>query len=455
MEVPEVHYVIADDDVRVAYQDYGSGPPTVLVQTALGHLEGYWEFGTLRRLYERMAANLRILTFDHRGNGMSDGFTEPPSLEDRALDVKAVMDEVGIDRANLFGFDFGAQVAIGFAARYPERVERLVLANARIGPSARSRADALYPEAEQPGPPTGSEVERTLNMVGIEVDEAFTHFSPSVAKYPEDVRLMPRFERLVGSRDVHRRQIESVTDVDVTDIAPLVATPTLVTHTLGDRRFHVGYARLLAELIPDATLLEVAGEDHMFWLADDWREITDAHINFLTDSVVSAPVERRFAVVLFTDIVESTSTSLAAGDDEWRLRLDAHDRISRRVVTHHDGSLVKQTGDGILATFDAPSRAVDTSIDLRDELAESGIRIRAGIHAGEVEVRGDDIAGAVVNLAARVEQAAPEGFIYTTATIRDMLIGSSHSFEPAGTHHLKGFEDEWLLYRIGITPAHL
>jgi class 3 adenylate cyclase len=451
MEFPEVRYVITDDDVRIAYQDFGSGPPTVFVPTILGHLEGYWEFEPLRRLYERMAANLRILMFDHRGNGMSDGFKEPPSLEDRALDVEAVIDNVAVEQANLLGFAYGAQVAIGFAAQYPERVDRLTLANARVGLSAKSRAEELNPGAGQPDPSGSAEAAlQTFDMVGIEVDESFTHFSPSAAKSPDDLRLVPKFQALVGTRDVYERQIKSFVDFDVVDIAPLVRAPTLVTHTRGNRLLHVGYARLLAELIPDSTLVEFEGDDHMFWLADNWRDIVDAQIRFITDSDVDAPVERRFAVIVFTDIVGSTSASLASGDDEWHRRLDTHDRISRRVITRHAGSVIKNTGDGFLATFNTPSQAVDAVVQLRDELADASIPIRAGIHAGEVEVRGDDIAGAVVNLAARVEQTASEDDIYATATIKDMLIGSHHNFESVGSHKLKGFDGDWPLYRIAL-----
>ena len=175
-------------------------------------------------------------------------------------------------------------------------------------------------------------------------------------------------------------------------------------------------------------------------------------ITFITGSDVDTPKSRKFAVVLFTDMVESTSASLEAGDDRWRRRLDTHDRISRQIVARHNGSVTKHTGDGILATFDMPSEAVDAAQELRDLLAESGIRIRAGLHAGEVEIRGDDISGAVVNLAARVEQAATDGDIYTTSTVRDMLIGSALRFESVGSQQLKGFEGDWALHRVESFP---
>ena len=449
MEVPNVRYVVSDDDVRIAYQDFGSGPPTVFALSVWSHLEGLWEQELIRRVFERMASNLRVLMFDQRGTGMSEGFIEAPSLQDRTLDIKAVIRGAGIEETNLIGFDFGGQVAIGFAAGYPEHVNRLVVINSRVGLSAKQRADQLHPGAEEPKPWGSAQAQLEQDdLYGIEFDDSYTYFSPSMAKYPDYVRWGPTIQRLVGSRAVIKRQIESMASVDVVNSAPHVLAPTLVTHTVGNRMSHVGYARLLAELIPGSKLMEFEGDDLDYWLADNWRDIVDAHITFITDLDVDSPPDRRFAVVLFSDIVGSTSASLASGDSEWHRRLDTHDRISRRVIERNDGAIIKNTGDGILATFNTPSQAVDAMIQLRDELTESQILVRAGIHAGEVEVRGDDIAGAVVNLAARVEQAAADGDIYTSATIKDMLLGSSHSFEDAGSHKLKGFDGDWALYRI-------
>ncbi len=451
VDVPDVRFVVTDDDVRIAYQDFGTGPSTVFALSLWSHLEGLWEQELIRRVFERMASNLRVLMFDQRGTGMSDGFIEAPSLEDRTLDIRAVMSSAGIEQANLIGFDFGAMVAIGFAVAYPEHVNRLVVINSRVGLSAKQKAGELNPEAEEPKP-WGSPKARLeqADFFGVEFDDSYTYFSPSMAKYPDYVRWGPTIQRLVGSRDVIKRQIESVAPIDVVDSAPRVQAPTLVTHTLGNRMYHVGYARLLAELIPDSKLLEFMGDDQDYWLADNWRDIVDAHITFITDLDVDAPVDRRFSVVVFTDIVGSTSASMASGDDEWHRRLDTHDRISTRVITRYAGSVIKNTGDGLLATFDTPSQAVDAVIQLRDELADARIPIRAGIHAGEVEVRDDDIAGAVVNLAARVEQKASDDDIYTTATIKDMLIGSHHNFESVGSHQLKGFDGVWPLYRIAL-----
>ena len=225
-----------------------------------------------------------------------------------------------------------------------------MLANARVGASAEQRAGKLNPGAEHPGPPSDSgPFADDLDFIGVDVPESIEYFSPSVSKNPDELRSAPNFQARIGSRDVYKRQTESLSQLDVLEVAPLVQAPTLITHTRGNRFIHVGYARLLAELIPDSTLTEFEGDDQVLWIADNWREIIDAHIAFITQSDIDVPIERRFAVVLFTDIVGSTVSSVASGDNQWRHQLDIHDRITARVVSQQDGTIVKNTGDGILA----------------------------------------------------------------------------------------------------------
>ena len=440
---------MTEDDVRIAYQEFGGGPPTVYVPSLFTHLEGQWEHELVRRLFDRMAANLRVLTFDHRGAGMSDGYEVSPTLSERALDIQSVLDAARIERANLIGFEGGAQVAVAFAASRPERVERLVVVNARVGRSAAEKADELNPGADEPLLMTMAESHLArADTHGTELGEDVTLISPSAAKYPDYLRWLVRARRLFGPRDAYKRQVASIINLDIADVAPLVRAPTLITHTAGNRLFHVGYARLLAELIPDAALVEIEGDDQDYLLADNWSDIVDAHIRFITGADVQPPVQRRFAVVLFTDLVGSTQSSMASGDEHWHRQLDTHDRISREVVSRTRGSIIKHTGDGQLATFDAPSQAIDAAKLMHDRLTEAGMIIRAGIHAGEVEIRGHDISGAVVNLAARVQETAEDGRIRTTAAIKDLLIGSDFRFEAVGSHDLQGFDEPWTLYRV-------
>ena len=450
MDAPKIEFVMTDDGLRTAYQVFGSGPPSVSVPVAESAIEGYWFPGPLRTLMERTAANLRVALFDHRGAGLSDGFETSPTLAERALDIKAVMDATGMDRASLMGFGFGAQVAVAFAAEYPSRVDRLVLTNGRVGRSAKAMADALAPGAPEPLPTFLSKDNLVpLDDVGVKVDEdLLLYTNPSMAKYPDLFEHLLKFGRLAGSRSAQRRQVASVTDTDIVDVAPRVEAPTLIIHTVGSRFHHVGYARYLKQLIPDATLLELPGDDEMYWISDNWKDYVDAGITFVANITVEAPLERRLAMVMFTDIVGSTATSIASGDSEWRNRLDMHDRVSDRVVAQHGGTVVKNTGDGILATFDLGSHALDAALELTNELSRANIEIRTGLHAGEIEVRGTDISGATVNLAARVQQTATDGEIYTTTTIREMLIGSRYQFDDAGSHSLKGFDGTWQLYKV-------
>jgi class 3 adenylate cyclase/pimeloyl-ACP methyl ester carboxylesterase len=431
---------------------FGKGPPTVHATVAASSIEAFWEAGPLLRLWERTAANLRIALFDHRGSGLSDGFEVSPTLSDRALDIKAVMGATGMDRASLFGIEFGAQLAVSFAAEYPDRVDRLVLSNGRVGLSAQAMADELAPGAPEPLSTFVSKDNPTaLDNVGIEIDrDQILYLNPSLAKYPEVFDQLLRYQRMVGSRSAQKRQVASVFDIDIVDVAPNVEAPTLIIHSVGNRIHHIGYARYLAQLIPNATLLELPGDDFSYWLSDNWKDYVDAGIKFVTNTEIDAPIERRFAVVMFTDMVGSTAASVDFGDSEWRSRLDMHDRISDRVVTEHGGSKVKSTGDGILATFHMPSDALDAAHELQDELSKASIELRIGIHAGEIEVRGTDISGATVNVAARVEQAATDGQIFATQAIRDMLIGSTYTFDDAGSHTLKGFDQEWLLFRVNV-----
>jgi pimeloyl-ACP methyl ester carboxylesterase len=246
MDTPTVEFVDTDDGLRIAYVVFGDGPPAVLVPVASSALQGYWEPGPLMSLLERTAANLRVALFDHRGSGLSDDFDESPTLSERALDIKAVMDATGMVRASLIGFEFGAQVAVAFAAEYPNRVDRLVLTNARVGRSARAKADGLAPNAPEPLETFISKDNLAkLEHVGIEVDEDTVYLSPSLAKHPDQFEQVLKVERMSGSRSLHKRQAVSATDADIVDIAPQVKAPTLIVHSVGNRIHHVGYARYL------------------------------------------------------------------------------------------------------------------------------------------------------------------------------------------------------------------
>jgi class 3 adenylate cyclase len=240
-----------------------------------------------------------------------------------------------------------------------------------------------------------------------------------------------------------------VVALDAGDSPERITTRTLIMHVAGDRVLPVAGGRLLAELIPDAEYVEVPGEDHFAWIMPNWRELNDVLIEFATGTKVSRATTRTFATVVFTDIVGSTRQSAERGDAEWRAVLDSHDRIARGLIDDAGGRVVKSTGDGLLVTFDTPSQGVECAISLRDALAGIGIDIRSGVHAGEIEVHDDgDISGIAVNLAARVEQAAGDGEIWASSTVRDMMLGGSTSFAEAGDHTLKGIDGTWRLFSV-------
>lgn len=263
------------------------------------------------------------------------------------------------------------------------------------------------------------------------------------------VRWCGRFQRLSASPRDFRRQVEGIFQLDAGDAPERIAAPTLAIHVKGDRVLPVACGRALAEIIPDARYVEVAGDDHFSWALQNWRDIVDPVLEFLTGTMVERAPTRRFATVLFTDIVDSTRQSAAAGDTAWRATIDAHDRLARKLVDHHGGRVVKSTGDGLLVVFDVPSQAVSCGAALVRELRSIGVDIRSGIHAGEIEVHDDlDISGIAVNLAARAEQAADDGELWASSTVRDLMLGGAATFEDRGEHTLKGIDGTWRLFAV-------
>jgi class 3 adenylate cyclase len=246
-----------------------------------------------------------------------------------------------------------------------------------------------------------------------------------------------------------RRQVESVVYLDAGPFLAQITTPTLVVHATGDRLMPVAAGRYIAERIPDARFVEVPGDDHFVESTPHWQEFTDTWLEFVTGSRPSHQTERRVMTVIFTDIVGSTMRTAAVGDGQWRRLLDSHDRIAWELIDRHRGTIVKSTGDGVLARFDAPSHALEFSLDFRRALAEFGVQIRCGLHTGEVEIRENgDIAGTAVNLAARVEHAADDGTILVSSTVRDLLLGGQTHFSDRGEYSLQGFDQPWHLFAL-------
>ena len=448
VSIPEFRFTETPDGVRIAYQRFGSGPTTVVVGEVFNHLAVRWEFPLYRRAFEYMGEHLDVVMYDQRGCGMSDRAEGAMSVEDRMKDIYAILDSEGLGHVNLIGQGDGAIVAVAFAAAEPDRVERLVISNGRVDASTDQRAWELAPhplgitrvEANTPG--LGS-----WNW-GTDVADFAAFTTPSLADDPAVTQWWLKFQRVTLSRDEMMKQAEAVVGLDLGGAASDVYAPTLVTHTVGNRAYHIGHGMAWAEQIPGASLVEIPGDDHIIEFASYWRDVYDHHIGFITDKAPEPPVRRRYAAVLFTDIVQSIAESLSVGDEGWASKLDAHDRTTEMVVSEYGGDVVKSTGDGILATFKTPSAAIDAAIALRSNLGSFGVRIRAGIHAGEIEAREADISGSVVNLAARTMDAASASEIYVTSSVRDQLLGSRFDFAEAGFHELKGFNSKRRLFRV-------
>ncbi len=426
--------------VQIAYQVFGSGPrDLVFVHGWVTNLELMWEEPRVARSMERLGSFCRVINFDKRGTGLSDRVPVDrlPTLEQRMDDVRAVMDAAGSERAVLFGHSEGGPMCALFAAAYPRRTEALIMYGSF---AVRSRQPG-YPWA-----PTPAERERHIDRLraGWGGIVHLPELAPGVMDDEDFVAWWARFLRSSASPAAAIALTSMNSDTDVRSVLPTIRVPTLIIHRTGDRRADVGGARWMAEQIEGSRYVELPGDDHLIWADPD--PIFDAVEEFVTGVPPSPVPDRLLTTVLFTDIVASTETAAALGDDKWRRTLDRHDEIVRRYVERYQGREIKTTGDGFLAAFDGPARAVRCAQAIADAVTALGVEIRAGAHTGEVEVRGDDIGGLAVHIAARVAALAGAGEVLTSRTVKDLVAGSGISFTSRGMHELKGVPGQWELY---------
>lgn len=451
MTVPDTHYVDAGG-LRIAYQQWGSGPPCLIVPALISNVEIAWEHELYRRTLERLGRFMTCVMFDKRGIGLSDRFDGVPTLAQRIEDISCVMDAVGWERAHLHGTSEGALMAQLFAANHPERVLSVGLLNSIVPHQYRRQIRTRVEDGDALIASTQETVGRFLTMASTWGEDAtfMVNFELPSQNGNEGVsRWMARLCRFSASPNDFLKQLESIVTLDAGDAPERIQAPTQVTHVKGDRVLPVAGGRVLASIIPGATYLEIEGDDHMAWCMPNWLDTTDSYIEFATGQSTHSTVTRKFASVLFTDIVNSTRQSSTVGDTSWRETLEGHDRVTRDLIDRHGGRVVKSTGDGLLAVFDVPSQAVSCAADMLRSLADIGIAIRAGVHAGEIELLDDgDITGIAVNLAARVEQQAADGELWVSSTVRDMMLGGSTTFVDRGHHELKGIDDQWRLYSV-------
>jgi class 3 adenylate cyclase len=408
------------------------------------NLELLWEYEPSARFLERYASFARVINFDRRGSGLSDPVTDAPTLEQRMDDVRAVMDAAGSQRAALVGMSEGVPMSILFAATYPQRVQALVC----LGGMARSTYAEDYPF----GPPAQTLVESGWELIlphwgdGSTIEVA----APSQADNAEARAFYGRLERSTASPGMMVALSEMFLDLDVREVVPSVHVPTLVLHRVHDRLVNVRHGRWLAEHLPNARLVEFEGDDHNPWYQNPEQWLDEVQ-EFLTGARAAPVADRVLATVLFTDIVDSTRTASELGDQHWRELLERHQGEVREALGRFDGREVKSTGDGFLATFDGPARAIHCADAIIQSSAASGVRIRAGLHTGECEVMGDDIGGIAVHIAARVSAHAGPGELLVSRTVKDLVAGSGIEFADRGAQALKGLPDTWRLYAVAAS----
>jgi pimeloyl-ACP methyl ester carboxylesterase/class 3 adenylate cyclase len=428
--------------VHIAYQVVGEGPPDLVLAYGYGsNVEMQWEHPRFAAFLDDLGALGRLVLFDKRDTGLSDRTGRPPTLEERADDMRAVMDAAGVERAVVLGMTGGGPIAALFAAMHPERVESLVL-YATIANWAKVPPEVLSGVGDDVGPSP-----QYLDAVAATWGTGITAhlYARSMIDEPGFVDWCARYERSMASPGNASTMVWMAYQWDLRPVLPTISAPALVLWRPDDRSRSGAAYQEVADLVPNARGVALPGVDHWPWVGD-----TDALLNEIRRFLPyrSAATSTQLAAVLFTDIVGSTRHVAAAGDRQWHVLLDRHDALAQQLVERFHGRLVKGTGDGILATFDGPVRAIRCAHALGGELHALGISIRAGVHVGEIDVRGNDLGGIAVNIASRVCDVAGADEIYVTRTVRDLIAGSGLMLHDAGAHALKGVPDSWSLYRV-------
>lgn len=426
-------------DLNVAYQVVGNGSrDLILIPGWVSNLEVAWEEPAMVRFYERLASFTRLIILDKRGTGLSDRFDGAPDLETRMDDVRAVMDAAGSHRASLFGFSEGGAMSMLFAATYPERVDSLVMhacypclrwsEDYPFGRRAEDQAQLLDAVEKGWGGPVGFDI-RCPSRVG---DERHRQW-------------WARWLRLSATARTAKAILSMNYDIDVRHLLGSVRVPTLLMHGAGDRAVSVENSRYMAQRMPHARLVEFPSADHTPWLVDG---LTEEIEEFITGAKSAPEPDRVLATVLFTDIVGSTEKDAALGDRNWHDVLDAHHAIVRRELARFRGREIDTAGDGFLAMFDGPARAIRCARAIAQAVRALGIEIRAGLHTGECEIMGNGIGGLAVHIGARVAALAAASEVLVSSTVKDLVAGSGLQFMERGRRELKGVPGEWTIFAV-------
>jgi pimeloyl-ACP methyl ester carboxylesterase/class 3 adenylate cyclase len=441
---PETKYV-KSGEVHIAYQVFGEGPfDIVFIPGFVSNVEWYWEAPPIAEFFQRLASFSRFILFDKRGTGLSDRvpIAELPTLEQRMDDVRAVLDAVGSKQAVVFGVSEGGPMAALFAATYPNRTSGLIL----YGAMAKWMRSADYPWAPDHEGFEGKG--RFAPMVeNWGTAESLKWFGPTVAEAEPVRQWWAMFLRLGASPAASVALDRMNLSIDIRPLLSAIAVPTLVLHRTGDMIATLEEGRYLAEHIPGAKFVELAGTDHVPVVGG-----VDAIINevqeFVTGERGVVEPDRVLATILFTDIVNSTGRVAEMGDQRSQDLLDMHHALLRKQIDRFHGRAIRSTGDGILATFDGPARSIRCILAVVNELRRLGIEIRAGLHTGEIDLVGNDIGGIAVHIAARVMAKAGASEVWTSSTVKDLVTGSGITFGDRGMHSLKGIPGEWHLFSV-------
>jgi class 3 adenylate cyclase len=439
--VSDIRYARTADGLSLAYRVDGDGPiDLVFVPGFVSHLEMMWESPELAEFFQTIGQFARVITFDRRGQGLSDRPPHPATLEEGMEDILSVMAAADSDRAALMAVSEGGPMSILCAASFPERVSALVL----WGTYARVLRDEDYPAGVLP-----QEFQRLRGIAERQwgTPVAASIWAPSRAGDPAFRNWWARFLRAGSSPRGAAELLSLYSEIDVRAALPAISAPTLVMVREGDRLTPPPMGRYLAEHIPGARYVELPGSDHLI-ATEEKDRILDEVEEFLTGARRAREPERILATVMFTDIVGSTERAAQLGDRDWRRLVERHDALVRRAIDRYRGRPIKTLGDGFLATFDGPARGIRCARTLTEQVRELGIEIRAGLHTGELEAMDGDVGGMAVNIGARVSSLAGAGEVLVSGTVRDLVVGSGIEFADRGTHPLKGVPGEWRVYAV-------
>jgi class 3 adenylate cyclase len=444
---PPVSFARNARGTRLAYQVLGDGPlDLVFLLGWPSHLALMWENPAFAEFLHRLASFSRLILFDRAGNGMSDRGPTGNTFDDVVDDLRCVLAAVGAEQVAFFGCHLGGRLALLFAATHPQQT----LAVVTFAAHPATRRDDDYPWGA--APEERDRILHTFETALLDPQDLLAGLAPTDAADPATRRWWATFWHSAASAVESMDEITAIGPVDIRGLLGAVRVPTLVLHRSGDRVADPRASRYMAERLPSATLVELPGDDHFPFFGDQDTVLARTQ-EFLTGTVPEAEPDRVVLTVLFTDIVGSTARATELGDRRWRRLLEEHDTVVRANLARFRGREIETTGDGFLATFDGPARAIRAAVAMRDELAEVGLHIRVGLHTGEVELDGNHIRGIAVHIAARVLSLAGDGELLCSRTVRDLVAGSGFRFDPRGSHRLKGVPDEWELFAAALTAG--